>query len=295
MNGGMQAASPASASDRPGAVRRRPFAGTFTPYPPPSGYPYPLVFTGIAARDAMFRNGVSGQYYDMGLSAVRCLEAALVLAGRPPSSVGSILDFPCGHGRVARVLRARFPGAALTVCDRDRDGVRFCADHLRATGVVVRRDFRDIAFERPFDLVWLGSLITHLPRPASERLLRQACSWLAPDGVLAASSHGPRVTRWLRDGLDDDRHQLPDAALRRALLDRIRDGYGYLPNRGGLWRWLRDRLLPGRAYGTSLIGRSFFEGLLLPAPWRVLGYLEQAWADFHDVVVVGPGVARNRP
>jgi hypothetical protein len=29
--------------------------------------------------------------------------------------VRSILDFPCGHGRVARLLRVKYPNAEITV------------------------------------------------------------------------------------------------------------------------------------------------------------------------------------
>ena len=46
-----------------------------------------------------------------------------------------ILDMPCGHGRVTRVLRARFPDAAITVCDIDRDGAGFASDRFGARGV----------------------------------------------------------------------------------------------------------------------------------------------------------------
>jgi len=261
-----------------------------TQYPLPPGYPFPDVFTGISGRDAMLHAGVSRQYYDVGLSAVRCLETGLALAGRSPDSVRSILDLPCGHGRVARVLRARFPQAELTVCDIDRDGVDFCATHFRATGFYSQRDFRRVRCAGSFDLIWVGSLISHLPRPATERFLSCICPWLAPGGVLVCSSHGSAVAAWIRDGLTDGRHHMPAGPVRRALVDLIETGYGFFPHRHKGWRRLgdlRDLLAPELSYGTALIGRSFFETLALPAPWRVLGYLERAWADFQDIVVIG--------
>src|SRR5688500_9262413 len=77
--------------------------------------------------------------------------------------IASILDLPCGHGRVARHLRAAYPTARLFVSDLDEDGAKFCADAFSATKLPSKPNFDDIQFNRTFDLIWVGSLITHLP------------------------------------------------------------------------------------------------------------------------------------
>jgi len=255
-------------------------------FDPPSGYPFPGVFTGFSPHDTMLCEDRSQHYYEVGLSAVRCIETAFTLAGREGASPARILDMPCGHGRVARVLRARFPEAALTVCDLDREAVDFCAAHFQAQGVYSTPNFRGIALPGPFDLIWVGSLITHLTRPATERFLRLACSLLAPDGLLVCSSHGNYVAGWLRDSLPENRHRVPVAATRQALADFEHAGYGFFANPRKGWRGLRQHLFPDRVYGTSLIARDWLMALPLPAGCRLVWFFERAWADNHDILVV---------
>ena len=255
-------------------------------YEPPSDYPFPEVFTGFSPHDTMLCEDRSQHYYEVGLSAARCIETVFGLAGRSGSSPARILDMPCGHGRVARVLRARFPEAALTVCDLDREAVDLCATHFRAQGVYSTPNFRGIALTGPFDLIWVGSLITHLTRPATERFLRFACSLLAPDGLLVCSSHGSYVAGWLRDSLETNPHRVPVAAARKALADYERVGYGFFANRRKGWRGLAQRLWPDRVYGTSLIARDWLMALPLPGGCRLDWFLERAWADNHDILVV---------
>ena len=80
-------------------------------------------------------------------------------ASSPPPR---ILDFPCGHGRVLRYLRAEFPQAEITACDLLRDGVDFCAANFGAIPVYSDPDPSRIGLPRDaFDLIWVGSLFTH--------------------------------------------------------------------------------------------------------------------------------------
>ncbi len=69
---------------------------------------------------------------------------------------------PSGHGRVLRALKAAFPGAHLTACGHRRDGVEFCARVLGATPIVSRENPAEIELEGPYDLIWCGSLLTHM-------------------------------------------------------------------------------------------------------------------------------------
>ena len=75
--------------------------------------------------------------------------------------MSEILDLPCGHGRVMRWLRATFPKASLTACDIDGDGVSFCAETFGARPALSSTDPEDLVLGT-FDLIWCGSLLTHL-------------------------------------------------------------------------------------------------------------------------------------
>jgi hypothetical protein len=60
------------------------------------------------------------------------------------------------------MLKAAFPGAELTACDIDRDAVEFCAETFGAVPVCAETRPEQIRFDREFDLIWSGSLFTHL-------------------------------------------------------------------------------------------------------------------------------------
>src|SRR4029453_9635557 len=77
----------------------------------------------ISPNDGMFV-GNRIHYFAVAQGALECIRVALLAAGK--QDVRSILDLPCGHGRVLRKLKAEFPDAALTGCDIERDGVDFC-------------------------------------------------------------------------------------------------------------------------------------------------------------------------
>src|SRR5712691_11392714 len=113
----------------------------------------------ISPGDGMY-TGEGAHYYKVGLSAIRCIEEAIDAANF--TIVKRVLDLPCGHGRVLRFLVQRFPEAKFTASDLDRKGVDFCAQMFGAEAVHPEQDLDQFSLERQFDLIWCGSLVTHL-------------------------------------------------------------------------------------------------------------------------------------
>jgi len=122
-------------------------------------------------------------------SAVENVEAALESAGRSFDDVDSCLDFGCGHGRVLRALKQHVPANRITACDVDAHGVRFCAAELGARPLVSSWRVDRIRLGR-YDLIWSGSVFTHLDREDGETLFERLASSLLPGGVLVFSVHG---------------------------------------------------------------------------------------------------------
>jgi SAM-dependent methyltransferase len=141
----------------------------------------------ISPHDAMHRVILS-QYLWAGASALRCMRAAILVAGKEPPA--SVLDFPCGYGRVLRMLKAAFPGASLTACDLDRDGVDFCARVFGAKPVYSSENADAVHIDDKFDLIWSGSLLTHLDAHHWLRFLALFDRCLAPGGLLVFTIHG---------------------------------------------------------------------------------------------------------
>ena len=223
----------------------------------------------IAPADTMF-GGHADRYRVVGLSAWRCITAALLVAGVPEPR--QILDMPCGHGRVLRVLRRGFPDAEITACDLDRDGVDFCANEFGAKPVYSSTDLGHLQFDRQFDLIWCGSLVTHLDAPGWLGTFQCFFRALRPGGVAVVTFHG----RWVAHRMQQGEHYgLSEAAVRGILAGYAATGFGYADYDAQ----------PG--YGVSLSSPTWLlRELLAWQGLRVVGLTERWWDDHQDVLVV---------
>jgi SAM-dependent methyltransferase len=75
-------------------------------------------------------------------------------------------------------------------CDLDREGVDFCARTLGATPLYSQSDPDELQAGGAFDLIWCGSLFTHLDAPRWSKFLSFFARSLTPDGVLVFTTHG---------------------------------------------------------------------------------------------------------
>ncbi len=236
----------------------------------PAGFPLPGLITELAPGDTMF-DGRDWHYLRVGVSALDAIEAALSGAAAPRR----ILDLPCGFGRVTRMLRARYPAAEITVCDLDRPAVDFAAATFDARGVYSTPDFRDLRIDGPFDLIWVGSLLTHLPEHQTRQFLDFAARHMAPDARLVVTSHGDYVAARLRAST----YGLSEAAARGLIAQYLACGYGYRGYGGD------------PAYGISLAARAWYETLLAGSPLRLQSFRPRGWDRHQDVLVLRPAPA----
>ncbi len=218
--------------------------------------------------DDMFKGDLDF-YIQVGHSAIAGIATAMVMAGT--THLGSILDLPCGYGRVLRMLAKAFPEAELTACDVLTDGVSFCAERFGATGVVSQADPRDIPITETFDLVWCGSLLTHLPLKRARAFLNWMIERLSPEGLLVFSTHGrDAVHRW---------RAMDNRRINGVIADFEATGFGYRghPRSSGY----------GSGYGTAACTPAWLAGELQNHPDICLLYhAERGFDDFQDLVAV---------
>jgi len=230
----------------------------------PAGFAFPGLNREIAARDSMY-DGRDEHYLSVGASALDCIADAL--GGDVP---GAILDLPCGFGRVTRFLRAAFPRAAITVCDLEREGVDFCAAAFGARPVYSTEDLARLVIPGRFDLIWVGSLITHLALGQTRALLNALAGVLSPDGRIVASAHGPGIA----DGLKDWGYGLEPREAAALLTTYGETGYAHCGYGGGA------------GYGISLSDQLFWTQHFATGALEMPRYRAQAWDQHQDIMVL---------
>jgi len=225
----------------------------------------------VSPRDTMVWPGKEAQYCDLGRRALEIIHFSAQLCDKP--HYPDILDLPCGHGRVLRWLRAHYDYARITACDLDRDAVDFCRDQFRATPVYSQPDLRALPFREQFDLVWCGSLLTHLRPEDWQVALDCLIRWTRECGVIVFSTQGRFFTTLLARGQDNIAENIDKAALLRNFAAH---GHAFEP-------YFEDR---AQTYGVAVTSPEHIGRMLQRYPGVILrSYLEQAWG-IQDIVIL---------
>ncbi len=226
-----------------------------------------LVSLGLHDRDGI-HHGNDHHYLTCGASAMNVISAALQRAGIIP---GAVLDFGSGAGRVTRWLRAAAPEARIFVTDLRPDDLAFCTSAFGAISFPGGIHVDELISPAQYDLIWVGSVLTHLSEPTCEALTRKLMSWLNPTGVLVMSFHGrfvlARAAVFEHYGIQEGWDEI--------VTDLDAKGFGYAdcPNQSG--------------YGISISTLAWMTRLVERIPDARLVLLEErAWDGHHDVVAI---------
>ncbi|MGH6922772.1 MAG: class I SAM-dependent methyltransferase [Propylenella sp.] len=216
-------------------------------------------------------------YAHAGRLALALISESMLLARR--TEFARILDLPCGGGRVTRQLVAFFPDATIDVNDIERAKLDFVATQFRAQPIEVAVDFADPPTER-YDLIFVGSLVTHL----NETLYRRCLDWLiaalAPGGVLIVTMHGRQNVQKALTALS--RRKKLQLVWRRFRLERRLEASGFV-----FWPSLQQQHEKyGPTYGTSFNTPAWAAGLIERRKDAViLGLKEGTWGS-QDALIV---------
>lgn len=225
----------------------------------------------ISWREGVFDGDVE-HYLRVGLSAIDCIDAARERAGAELPR--RILDLPSGHGRVLRFLAERFPDARITACDIDRDGVDFCVREFGAEGAYSQPDLDALSLDASFDLIWCGSLVTHLDAEPIAALLRFFRRHLTPQGICVFTTHGDFVARRLPTGEFD--YGIEPAAIARMTPQYGQRGFAYADYANA----------PG--YGVSISSPAWVREVARTAGLREVYFAARGWDAHQDVFAFAP-------
>lgn len=225
--------------------------------------------TRIHRNDLMFRSGPE-HYLSSGISAMRCIRAAMDEAGADWKGLKRILDLPCGYGRVLRLLRQACPEAEVMGCEIDAEAVRFCEREFGTVPLVSEVPISRLAVKEKFDLIWCGSLLTHVDEAASLEFLRFFREHLRAGGLCLFTAHGRVPTEWMRSGKVT--YGLSDEARAGILRDYDAGNYAYAdyPH--------------AENYGISAVRPERMRALAAGVSgWRECLFLDHGWDECQDV------------
>jgi SAM-dependent methyltransferase len=201
---------------------------------------------------------------------------AMVLARR--TSFPSVLEIPCGGGRVTRHLVRFLPDSRISVSDVEKAKQSAVSAQFGVEGVDVAADFSEPG-PRRFDLIFVGSLLTHLQEHMFVRLLDHCIDALAKDGVLIATTAGRWNAGWRI------RRKSPGRglrALRWAVDTRFRRGRATF-----LGSTAPSQRYAGTVYGACLAPASWVvRRVEMRGDAIVLGVKEAAWRGNQDALIV---------
>ena len=225
------------------------------------------VSTRIYYNDGMY-HGDGVHYFKVGLSAISCINEAVENAGL--TTVRSILDFPCGSGRVLRFLVQRFPEAEITACELERGPVEFCVRTFGARAAFSSLNLDEVSLGKKFDLIWCGSLVTHLNESGIIALLKLFHRHLAAGGLMIFTTHGDFVPgRIVRREFD---YGLTPEQIEKIGIDYPRTGYGFEDYPGE------------KDYGVSLTSPEWIRARVRElGGLREVLFKERGWDNHQDV------------
>jgi len=209
-------------------------------------------------------------YFSCGESALRVLLEVIELSRT--ATPASILDFGAGAGRVTRWLKAAFPASSISCCDLREGDMRFLRDLCGADTWTVDADLETATIPGQYDLIWVGSVITHLSESKTQKLISRLLSACNPGGLLVLSFHGQFAVE-RHEGtafkyIDDEGWQ----DIKRGYADR---GYGYADYKGQ------------HGYGISVCTPEWMSALVSGLAGSRLVFLKpRAWDGHHDVVAM---------
>ncbi|HEX8267685.1 MAG TPA: class I SAM-dependent methyltransferase [Pyrinomonadaceae bacterium] len=224
----------------------------------------------ISPNDRMFKDNRENHYFSVGASALRIIVFAMTAANK--CGFRSILDMPSGHGRVLRYIAARYPHSRITACDIDKDAIDFCEKMFGVNGIYSKKNIADVNINEKFDLIWCGSLLTHLERNYWNQLLEFFSRHLDEDGILIFTTHGRSTVKRLYHR--QQTYHLEELQIKDILEQYRGKGFGYVNYKSR------------SEYGISISSPSWvISEIERHLHFRIMSFIEMGWDNHQDVAI----------
>lgn len=256
----------------------------------------------IHANDFMYFGGPRQDhdyYMAVGDGACDLIENQLREASINWSKLRSVLDFGSGYGRVTRHLCKRVHPKQIWAFDVDNEGSTFCQDAFGVNRVEFGGDWEGLHLG-VHDLIWVGSVFTHLSPYYIEKMLLVLAKSLSQDGLLLITVHGRHTMPRIASGFYGESIRLQ---YELAITELDTNGVFFVPysgseierrtaNRTGVANMLKERPIVANEilenYGKSWLTPHYLEETLLRLArtgmhLRIASYQAAAWDSHQDV------------
>ncbi|GKS84100.1 class I SAM-dependent methyltransferase [Acidovorax sp. SUPP1855] len=132
------------------------------------------------------------------------LMALLEAVDRPLLKTPRFMEFASGHGRFTRHLVKALGADRVTVSDVVPDAMAFAQRTFGVRSVLSSTVPESLVWDQQYDVVFVLSLFSHLPRRTWSRWLHCLYDGVAPGGVLVFSTHGLKAAAHDSVALDED-------------------------------------------------------------------------------------------
>jgi SAM-dependent methyltransferase len=176
-------------------------------------------------------------FLESGRLAAQSIVDVLERAGTRIESLGTMLDFGCGCGRVVR----QWAGFDVSVCGSDLSGaaIDWCRANLPYARFETNGLSPPLAFaDGSFDFAYALSVLTHLPEAMQHEWMDELRRVVRPDGLVLVTTHGERYLERLHAG-EQRRFRAGELVVRWGEAPGTNLCTTFHPP-----SWVRERLLP---------------------------------------------------
>jgi len=143
-------------------------------------------------------------YFADGWRTLSELMLLLEAVDKPLLRTASVLEFASGHGRFTRHLVKALGAERVTVSDIVVDAVDFSQQTFGVKGFASASVPEQVRWPQQYELVFVLSLFSHLPRSTWTRWLQVLRDAVVPGGLLVFSTHGMKAADFDSVKLDDE-------------------------------------------------------------------------------------------
>jgi hypothetical protein len=165
----------------------------------------------------------------------------------------------------------KFPNADITASELDLNGMEFCKNNFDVNVFPSKIPLSSVVMPQKYDLIWCGSLFTHIDEQPANEVLKFFHDHLSDNGVCVFTAHGTLTIKWLEEGKKTT-YGIPILSQKKVISEYYSKGYGYTDYENE----------PG--YGISAVKRERLNEMAKSVgDWNEVMFLEHGWDNHQDV------------